>query len=76
MEQAISIVGAAMILAAYGANQAGWLDRTRPLYSTLNLVGSVVLAVIAWRAGQWGFLLLEGTWALISIPPLLRTFRA
>jgi hypothetical protein len=75
MEQAISIAGAALILAAYGANQAGWLDRTRPLYSVLNLVGSVILAVIAWRAGQWGFLLLEGTWALISVPPLLRAGR-
>ena len=75
MEQAISIVGAAMILAAYGANQAGWLDRTRPLYSVLNFVGSVILTAIAWRAGQWGFVLLEGVWALISLPPLLRGAR-
>ena len=72
MEQAVSIVGAALILAAYGANQAGWLDRTRQLYSVLNFVGSVILTVIAWRAGQWGFVLLEGVWALISIPPLVR----
>ena len=72
MEQAVSIVGAALILVAYGANQAGWLDRTRTLYSVLNFVGSVILTVIAWRAGQWGFVLLEGVWALISIPPLVR----
>jgi hypothetical protein len=76
MEQAVAIVGAIMILVAYGANQAGWLDRTRPLYSALNLVGSVILTVIAWRAAQWGFVLLESVWAVISVPPLVRGFRA
>jgi hypothetical protein len=75
LDQAISIVGAALILVAYGGNQAGWLDRTRPLYSALNFVGSVILTVIAWRAGQWGFVLLEGVWALISVPPLVRAGR-
>jgi hypothetical protein len=76
MEQAIAIAGALLILAAYGANQAGWLDRTRPLYSVLNLVGSVILTVIAYRAAQWGFVLLEGIWAVISVPPLVRSRRA
>jgi hypothetical protein len=76
MEQAVSIVGAVLILVAYGANQAGWLDRTRRLYSALNFAGSVILTVIAWGAGQWGFVLLEGVWALISLPPLVRGLRA
>ena len=75
MEQGVAIAGAVMILVAYGANQAGWLDRTRPLYSVLNLVGSLILTVIAWRAAQWGFVLLEGVWAVISVPPLVRGFR-
>ena len=76
MEQAISIAGAVVILVAYGANQAGWLDRTRPLYSVLNLVGSVILTVVAYRSAQWGFVLLEGVWAVISVPPLIRSVRA
>jgi hypothetical protein len=32
----------------------------------LNLAGSLVLAVDAFREEQLGFLLLEGVWALIS----------
>jgi hypothetical protein len=71
MEQAVSIVGAVLILAAYAANQFGALDRSHRLYSALNLVGAAILAVIAWRAQQWGFVLLEGVWTLVSIPPLL-----
>jgi len=30
------------------------------------LVGSFVLAVIAWVDERWGFLLLEGVWSIIS----------
>ena len=75
MEQAVSIAGALMILVAYAANQFGWLAPTRPLYNVLNFAGSVILAAIAWRGAQWGFLLLEGVWALITIPPLVRSVR-
>ncbi len=73
MEQLISLVGAVMILAAYAGNQYGMLDRTHPAYHWLNLVGSIVLTVIAFRGSQWGFVLLEGVWAAVSVPPLVKS---
>jgi hypothetical protein len=37
-----------------------------------NLVGSAVLAVDAYLASEWGFVLLEGAWALVSASALPR----
>ena len=71
MEQLVSVAGALLVLVAYTGQQMGVIDRTNPLYSWMNLIGSLVLTVIAFRGQQWGFMLLEGVWAIVSVPPLV-----
>jgi hypothetical protein len=66
MDQLIQVVGALLILAAFAAVQ---FDRMRPddrVYLALNLVGSAILAALAYYEHQWGFLLLETVWAIVS----------
>ena len=70
--QLASLVGAAMILAAYVAYQRGWLGREHRSYNALNFVGSAILAWVAIVDRRWGFIVLEGSWALLSLPALLR----
>ncbi|MDT8368750.1 MAG: hypothetical protein RQ745_06055, partial [Longimicrobiales bacterium] len=71
--QILNLIGALAILAAYVANQRRWLGPETRLYSLLNLVGAILLLWVAIEDLRWGFILLEGVWALVSIPPLLRT---
>ena len=64
--QLVQLVGALLILVAFAAAQLGWADVRSRRYLWANAVGSFVLALAAWHEGQWGFLLLEGVWALVS----------
>jgi hypothetical protein len=66
LEQGVQVVGALLILLAFVLAQAGRLGTASPVYLWLNLVGSAVLAVLAALGPNWGFLLLEGAWALVS----------
>ncbi|MEO8286935.1 MAG: hypothetical protein ABI670_10925 [Chloroflexota bacterium] len=75
MIQAISIFGSLLILSAYIANQFKRLGPSDLLYNLLNLVGSAILATIAVIEQQWGFLLLEGVWALISVWTTLKALQ-
>jgi hypothetical protein len=70
--QVISMVGAAMILGAYVAYQRGKLGREDRLYNLLNFAGSGLLTWVAVVQGNYGFIVLEGAWALLSLWPLLR----
>lgn len=67
MGQVLQIVGALLVLTAFTLAQFRLLDTRSNAYLLLNLVGSAILAVLALQEEQWGFLLLEGVWALVSL---------
>lgn len=75
MIQVVSVAGAMLILAAFTAAQLKWLDTDARSYLLLNLVGASILAVVALAEEQWGFLLLEGAWAGVSLVGLARAVR-
>lgn len=75
MGQVVQVAGSLLILAAFVLAQRGRLDPQSRTYLVLNLVGSAVLAVLAYEERQWGFLLLEGVWAVVSTAGLIERLR-
>ncbi|HWM34996.1 MAG TPA: hypothetical protein VNR36_12235 [Pseudolysinimonas sp.] len=76
MNTVIQVAGSLAILIPFVLVQLGRMDAKRRPYLLINLVGSTVLAVDAALGAQWGFLLLEGVWAIVSLVGLLRMWWA
>jgi hypothetical protein len=76
MDQLVQVIAALMILIAYGAVQSGRWSTDALVYLWLNFVGSVILSVLAATSENWGFLLLEGVWAIVTAASLIRRRRA
>ena len=66
MSQVVQIVGALAILVAFVAAQTGFFGVRSWPYLWLNLLGALVLGIVAWHERQYGFLLLEIVWTFVS----------
>jgi hypothetical protein len=73
--QAISICGAILILSAFASHQMKRLHAETVTYQLMNLAGGACLTVVAVASVQYGFILLEGTWTLMSAAGLWRVIR-
>jgi len=71
MSDLLQILGAVLILIPFGFQQLGSLRPHAPAYLWPNLLGSGVLTGVALSGEQWGFLLLEVCWALVSLRGLI-----
>ena len=75
MIQALSLVGAMLILVPFAASQLGRMAVRSIAYQLLNLIGSGTLTAIAVVERQYGFILLEVVWAIMSVVGLLSVMR-
>lgn len=72
MDPYIQIGGAVLVLIGYVLGQLDKIDTSSKPYLLINLVGSALLAADAFAGRQWGFLVLNGSWAVISLINLIR----
>ena len=75
MFQVVSVVGALLILAPFAASQLDRLAVRSVAYQAMNLAGSGALTLVAVVERQYGFILLEGVWAVMSAVGLLGVLR-
>ncbi len=73
--QIISVIGALCILGAFAGITFHRLDATTLTYQALNLVGAGLLFIVAVAEVQYGFILLEGAWALVSVAGIVSVLR-
>lgn len=72
LSTAVQLTGSVVILVPFVLVQLNRLRPDAPLYIWLNVAGATILALDAWHSREWGFVLLEATWAGVSLSSLVR----
>ena len=74
--QGVSVLGAVMVLGAYAMIQVGAWRELDAGYLALNVVGSLLLGIVAVLERQVGFILLEFAWAVLAVFGVIRAIKA
>ena len=74
--QLISVLGALMVLSAYGLIQGGIWSELNAGYLALNIVGSLLLGMVAIEDQRVGFIFLEFAWAGLGLIGVARAVKA
>lgn len=76
LAQVVQVAGAFLILLPFAAAQLRRMSIDSVPYQLMNLLGSATLTVIAVIERQYGFILLEGIWAIMSAHGLWRVIHS
>ena len=71
----IGSVGVAIILLAYFLNTSRLLPKDGKAYYVLNIIGAAIATYASYLIGFIPFVILEGTWTLVSIYGLMKAMR-
>jgi hypothetical protein len=68
----IGTIGVGLILLAYFCNTFGWINGKSKLFFFLNIAGAGLACYASYLINYWPFVMLEGTWFLVSLIGFIR----
>jgi len=71
----IGMVGVGITLIAYFLSVFSIIDRDGALFFWMNIVGSGIACFASAMLRFWPFIILEGTWVIISIIGLVKSIK-
>ncbi len=71
----IGIIGVGLILFAYFASAFNFISSKSKTYFLLNSIGAGIACYASYLIDYWPFVILEGTWMLVSLIALINTFK-
>jgi hypothetical protein len=71
----IGTVGVGLILMAYFLGTAKLMDSHGKSYFVLNVIGAALACYASFLINYWPFVILEGTWTLVSVYGLMKAMR-
>lgn len=71
----IGTIGVGIILIAYFLNIFSLIPKDGKLYFLLNIVGASIACYASILINYMPFIILEATWAFVSVMALLKTFK-
>jgi hypothetical protein len=71
----IGTLGVGLILLAYFLNTIRMVPVNGKLYYVMNIIGAALACYASFLINYMPFIILEGTWTLVSIYGLMRTMK-
>jgi hypothetical protein len=68
----VGLAGVTMLLVAFFLNLWGKISKDGLTYILMNMIGAGIACLASWLINYIPFVILEGTWALISLAGLIR----
>ncbi len=68
-------IGVGLILSAYFASTFNLISGRSKLFFALNAIGAGLACYASYLIDYWPFVILEGTWMVVSVIGLIRTLK-
>ena len=72
----IGTIGVGIILLAYFLNMFSYIQNNGKLFYLLNIIGASIACFASYLIDYIPFVILEGTWALVSVVGLVKSCKS